>query len=124
MVVNKLPIVLDINIALYYLGGRLIDPLPIGIYYISIITEMELLSYPYLSENEEKQIQSFLSQLLIVNIDRSIKKAAILLRKQYRLKLPDAIIAATSQSLEATLLTNDRQLLNIELFTAQSMSIQ
>ena len=124
MVVNKSPVLLDTNIALYYLGGRLIDPLPIGIYYISIISEMELLSYPHLNPNEEKQIQSFLSQLLIINIDRSVKITAILLRKQYRLKLPDAIIAATSQSLQATLLTNDRQLLNIESLTTQSMSIQ
>ena len=124
MVVNKSPVLLDTNIALYYLGGRLIDPLPIGIYYISIISEIELLSYPHLNPNEEKQIQSFLSQLLIINIDRSVKITAILLRKQYRLKLPDAIIAATSQSLQATLLTNDRQLLNIESLTTQSMSIQ
>lgn len=124
MVVNKSPILFDTNIALYYLGGRLIDPLPAGIYYISIISEMELLSYPHLNENEEKQIQSFLSQLLIINIDRSVKKAAIVLRKQYTLKLPDAIIAATAQSLQATLLTNDRQLLNIESLITQSMSIQ
>ena len=124
MVVNKSPILFDTNIALYYLGGRLIDPLPIGIYYISIISEMELLSYPHLDANEEKEIQSFLSQLLIINIDNSVKKAAILIRKQYRLKLPDAIIAATAQSLQATLLTNDRQLLNIESLTTQSMSIQ
>ena len=83
MVINKLSILLDTNIALYYLGGRSIDPLPIGIYHTSIITEMELLSYPHLSLDEEQQIKSFLSQLLIINIDSTIKKTAISLRKQY-----------------------------------------
>lgn len=124
MVVNKSPILLDTNIALYYLGGRLTVSLPVGTYYVSIITEMELLSYPNLSLSEEQQIQNFLSQLFIVNIDNSIKKMAISLRKQYRLKLPDAIIAATAQSLQAILLTNDLKLSNIESLITQSMPIK
>lgn len=33
-------LVLDTNICLYYLGGRLVDPLPLGQYFVSIITEM------------------------------------------------------------------------------------
>jgi predicted nucleic acid-binding protein len=123
MVVNQSRILLDTNIALYYLGGRLTTPLPKGQYYISIITEMELLSYPNLSSTEEQQIQNFLSQLLIVDINNSIKKMAISLRKQYRLKLPDAIIAATAQSLQAILLTNDNRLCNIGSLLTQSMSI-
>ncbi len=123
MVVKRSPILLDTNIALYYLGGRLTETLPKGEYYISIITEMELLSYPNLSPTEEQQIQNFLSQLLIVNIDNSIKKMAIALRKQYRLKLPDAIIAATAKSLNALLLTNDLKLSNIESLMTRSMPI-
>ncbi|WP_414586202.1 PIN domain-containing protein [Scytonema sp. PCC 10023] len=38
---------------------------------------------------------------------------AIALRKQYKLKLADAIIAATAQSLNATLFTNDVRLTNL-----------
>jgi len=37
---------LDTNIALYLLGGRLEAPLPSGEYGVSVITEMELLSWP------------------------------------------------------------------------------
>ncbi len=36
--------VLDTNIALYHLGNRLGKPLPSGIYFISIITEMTAIS--------------------------------------------------------------------------------
>ncbi|MBE9166236.1 PIN domain-containing protein [Pleurocapsales cyanobacterium LEGE 06147] len=39
------------------------------------------------------------------SIANSIKKMAIALRKQYRLKPPDAIIAATAKSLNTLLLT-------------------
>jgi predicted nucleic acid-binding protein len=121
MVMTQPLIVLDTNIALYYLGGRLTAALPDGSYHISIITEMELFSYPSLSNAEERRIQSFLSELLIVNIDQPIKTMAIALRKQHRLKLPDAIVAATAQSLNALLLSNDAKLSNITTLNTQSL---
>ena len=117
-------IVLDTNIALYHLGGRLTVSMPNGLYHVSIITEMELLSYPNLSQTEEQQVQNFLAQLLIVGIDDLIKDMAIVLRKQHRLKLPDAIIAATAQSLDALLLTSDLKLSNITTLKTQSLPIQ
>ncbi|MCK5233036.1 MAG: hypothetical protein KAR13_22375 [Desulfobulbaceae bacterium] len=51
---------LDTNIILYLLGGKLLKPLPEGIYFASVITELELLSYPSLHPEEEKQIGQFL----------------------------------------------------------------
>ncbi|PHM10709.1 PIN domain nuclease, partial [Nostoc sp. 'Peltigera malacea cyanobiont' DB3992] len=42
-------ILLDTNVVLYFLGGRLVNPLPSGEYFISVITEIELLSDPSLS---------------------------------------------------------------------------
>jgi predicted nucleic acid-binding protein len=93
---SQLVILLDTNIALYYLGGRLAIPIPTGQYHVSIITEIELLSYTSLSPAEEQQIRSFLAQIAIVRIDDAIKNMTITLRKQHRLKLPDAIIAATA----------------------------
>lgn len=49
MELNKRLVVLDTNIVLYLLGGRLANPLPKAQYFISVITEMELLSYPNLT---------------------------------------------------------------------------
>ncbi|HEY9711458.1 MAG TPA: type II toxin-antitoxin system VapC family toxin, partial [Oculatellaceae cyanobacterium] len=89
---------LDTNVVLYFLGGRLTNPLPSGQYFVSVITEIELLSYPSLSPDEEVQICDFLSKITVVGIESNIKDLAIALRKQYRLRLPDAIIAATAQS--------------------------
>ncbi|MBW4691071.1 MAG: type II toxin-antitoxin system VapC family toxin [Lyngbya sp. HA4199-MV5] len=124
MVVNQPLIVLDANIALYYLGGRLTAPLPSGSYHVSIITEMELLSYPNLSQAEEQTIRNFLAQLLIIGIDESIKSIAIALRKQHRLKLPDAMIAATAQSLNALLLTNDLKLASLTTLKTQALPLR
>nr|WP_290439454.1 type II toxin-antitoxin system VapC family toxin [Leptolyngbya sp. 'hensonii'] len=93
-------------------------------YHVSIITEMELLSYPSLSQAEEQHIRNFLSQLLIVGIDESIKNMAIALRKQHRLKLPDAIVSATAQSLNALLFTNDLKLSSISTIQTQSLPIK
>jgi predicted nucleic acid-binding protein len=114
-------LVLDTNAALYHLGNRLGQPLPSGLYFVSIITEMELLSYPGLSSPEAQQIHNFLSHLTIININDSIKNLAIQWRRQYKLKLPDAIIVATTLSLEATLLTNDQQLIKIQDLPTKSI---
>lgn len=116
-------IVLDTNVVLYFLGGRLTNPLPSGQYFVSVITEIELLSYPSLSSDEEVQIRDFLAKITVVELERSIKDLAITFRKQYRLRLPDAIIAATAQVLNATLFTNDVRLANLTEINTQSVQI-
>lgn len=116
-------ILLDTNVVLYFLGGRLTNSLPSGQYFVSVITEIELLSYPSLSPDEEVQIRNFLTKITVVGIESNIKELAIALRKQYRLRLPDAIIAATAQSLNATLFTNDVRLANLTEINTQSVQI-
>jgi len=53
--------VLDTNAILYLLGGKLAQPLPAGQYFISVISEMELLSYPLFEESAQFKIEAFLS---------------------------------------------------------------
>jgi predicted nucleic acid-binding protein len=117
-------ILLDTNIILYFLGGRLVDPLPSGQYFISVITEIELLSYPSLSLEEETQIIDFLNKITVVGVDNNIKNLTIEFRKQYRLRLPDAIIVATAKSLNAILFTNDVRLANLTEINTQSVVAQ
>ncbi|MBW4567304.1 MAG: type II toxin-antitoxin system VapC family toxin [Tolypothrix carrinoi HA7290-LM1] len=116
-------ILLDTNIVLYFLGGRLVNPLPSGQYFVSVITEIELLSYPSLSSDEEIQIIDFLNKITVVGIDNNIKNLTIALRKQYKLRLPDAIIAATAQGLNAMLFTNDVRLNNVTQINTQTVQI-
>ncbi len=115
--------VLDTNVVLYYLGGRLINTLPKGDYAISIITEIELLSYPSLTKEEDRQIKNLFQFLTIVNIDNQIKQLAIDFRRRDRLKLPDAIIVATAKAMAATLLTNDANLGKLTEIKVESVQI-
>ncbi|MEH2066566.1 MAG: hypothetical protein V7K50_30585 [Nostoc sp.] len=68
MVLTQPGIFLDPNVVLYFLGGRLVNPLPSGQYFISVITEIELLSYPSLSLEEETKIIDFLNKITVVYV--------------------------------------------------------
>lgn len=46
-------LILDTNVVLHYLGGRLPNPLEKKQYIISIVTEIELLSYPSIQAVQE-----------------------------------------------------------------------
>ena len=47
-----------------------------------------------------------------IGLDASIEDTTISLKRLYRLKLPDAIIAATAKTYHLELLTLDKQLAN------------
>jgi predicted nucleic acid-binding protein len=117
-------IVLDTNTVLYLLAGRLRDPLPQAQTYISVITEIELLSYPLLSSESESAIYDFLADVSIVDLSKDIKQATINFRRQYRFKLPDAIIVATACHLNAELLTNDIKLLKIAGLSVRALPLK
>ena len=116
-------LVLDTNVVLYHLGNRLQNPLEKKRYAISIITEIELLSYPNIQAEEINIIQNFVAQTTVIELRNSIKIETVALRKKYKLKVPDAIIAATALRLESPLLTNDQKLLNISEIDARSVPL-
>lgn len=117
-------VVIDTNVVIYKLAGHLTQPLPSGPYSVSVITEMELLSYPKLGENEEREIRRFLSGVVVVDLTPHVQAVAIQLRRLYRLKLPDAIVAATSISLGVELLTSDRRLANTPSLQSRLIAIK
>lgn len=83
---------------------------PVESFAVSQITRMELLSFPALTDEERNRIDSFLSSITVILLDEAIETAAIALRRKSRLKLPDAIIAATASVHGLTLLTLDERL--------------
>ncbi len=101
---------LDTNVVIYLQQGRLAAPLPHGRYGISVITEMELLSFAGLTDTQMQWLHRFLDAVVCVELGPDIRASAVLLRRQYRLKLPDAIIAATALVKNATLMTLDQEL--------------
>lgn len=101
----------DTNILLYLLSGdaTIAELLNEKHIYVSFVTELELLGYAGLSAIDLKAIQGIFQEVTIIDINAEIKKEVIALRKQYKLKLPDAIIAATAAVHHLPLLTADKQ---------------
>jgi predicted nucleic acid-binding protein len=77
---------------------------------VSQITRMELLGFPNLADDEEGTILTFLQNCQVLLIDEAVEHLAIHLRRTSHCKLPDAIIAATAQVHQLTLLTLDERL--------------
>ena len=108
--------VLDTNSLIYALNGSV--QIPSYDYMVSIITEMELLSYSKLSKKDEDVIIEMLSNFQTVTLTNTIKESTIKIRKQYNLKLPDSIIVATAIEKRAILVTSDKQLLKLDCVKA------
>lgn len=109
---NGNSLLLDSNIVLYLLNGEetLIPLLEDKQLYLSFITQLELLSFPGISEKETNKIESFIQECIIIEMSTTIKEYTINLRKKFRLKLPDSIIAATSLYINVPLVTADNSL--------------
>ena len=71
---------LDTNVALYLLGGRLAVPLPEGEYGVSVVTEMEMLAWPSLTpeeEEEEARVRAFLGTVELCELSAPIRARAV-----------------------------------------------
>lgn len=99
---------LDTNAVLYYLAGNeCMRPYIKKDFSVSVITEMELLSFPKITNEEEKRIRFFLDRCEIIPLNLEIKDKTIELRRKYASKLPDSIIAATAMEKRLTLVSAD-----------------
>jgi predicted nucleic acid-binding protein len=82
--------------------------------YASVITRMELLSAIRNTEAREATIQELLSFFRIVPLNNEVENTAIVIRRETGLKIPDAVIAASSVVTGAILVTRDRRLANVQ----------
>ena len=84
---------------------------------ISIISQIEFLVFTELSENDRNLFQNFLKRVNVIDLSTnnlSLINAVIEIRKRYRVKLPDSIIAAMAQNNSAILMTGDREFTKID----------
>lgn len=76
--------------------------------YISFISEMELLSKPNITSEQIKTVRDMIDSCILIEMNNKIKSEAIKFRRKHRLKLPDAIVAATAKYLRVPLITMDK----------------
>jgi predicted nucleic acid-binding protein len=109
---------LDTNVVLDYMGNNLTDYAKIVIARIidseinlSVINKIELLGF----SNVEQALIDFVSCSNICQLDDEVVEKTIEVRRLYRIKLPDAVIAATALLYNFSLVTrNTKDFMNIE----------
>lgn len=74
---------------------------------ISAITEIELLCWKSATEKDTEILNSFIHDTMVIELEQSIKLKTVELRKAHKIKLPDAIIAATALVYDFTLLSRN-----------------
>ena len=109
----ELKFLLDSNAIIDFLGAKypaegmnLVNSAVDDIPNISIISKIEVLSYKT-NEEEYEWLQSFFKDALVIELSDDIVSKTIDLWIQYKLKTPDAIIAATALVYNMILITRN-----------------
>lgn len=116
---------LDTNILIYYFNGNMEETIKNNVsiimresFQISVISKMEFLGFPFNVQEKQKAIQ-FIDYAQIKHLSEEIVQRVIEIRQKNRIKLPDAIIAATAIQHRVCLVTRntkDFTSLNIGLY--------
>lgn len=86
---------------------------------ISVITYIELMSIK--NENNISKMKLLLAGFFIAQLTEGIVEQSIRIRRQYSIKTPDAIIAATAMQLKIPLVSGDfvfRKIIGLRLITS------
>ncbi len=105
----------DTNALIYLLNGNsCMRPFLQSKLAFSVISEMELLSFSGITAEEENNIKSLLLDCIEISLSNEIKEKTIEIRKKYKAKLPDAIVAASAIVKNLPLITADKGFNQIE----------
>lgn len=106
--------VIDTNILIYYLNKQLpesvkmqIDEMILSGSSVSIITKIEVLGWQGHDKESFEKARALLSLLEEFALNHTIADCCIQLRSDYKIKLPDAIIAATALVNDKVLVTRN-----------------
>ncbi|MDR2593165.1 MAG: type II toxin-antitoxin system VapC family toxin [Fibromonadaceae bacterium] len=107
--------ILDTNIIIYYLKGQMSsniaafieERLFLGNPNLSVITEIELLGWKSASDEQIEVLKDFIKNSNVLELNENIKNKAIEVRRNYKIKLPDALIAATALVHDFELITRN-----------------
>ena len=104
---------MDSNVVIDYLRGSLpaagmtfMDGVVNDIPKVSIVTQIEVLGFSTTSE-AYKILTDFFEDALVLPLSDEVAQKTIELRKNYKIKLPDAIIAATALAYNLTLISRN-----------------
>lgn len=111
----KIDFIADTNFLVYiHEGNTAVEPFLKYNFGISFISEVELLGFKEITKSEETKLKQLIYDCFNIEWNNKIKEQVIELRKKYTIKLPDAIIAATSIIYSLPLVTADKGFSKIE----------
>ncbi|MDF5728119.1 MAG: type II toxin-antitoxin system VapC family toxin [Rhizonema sp. PD38] len=87
---------------------------------ISVVSQIEFLAFSELSQDDRQLFQMFLQRVEIVDLvasDAVLIEKIIEVRLQYKLKLPDAVIAAMAIQNSASLVSADHEFAKVTMLT-------
>ena len=107
---------IDTNITIYLLDGNMpinaisfLEKIIDNQYFISVVSKMELLGFDFSDVSKNEITAAFVDESDLIGLTDEVVAQTIALRKIKRMKLPDAIIAATALTYNFTLVSrNDK----------------
>ncbi len=111
----SMPLLLDTNVLIYNLQGALSADVKASVRqamdakqaFISVITRIEVLGWKGYNDTTLQQMGQLLSKLAEIPLTEAVVQDTIRIRKQFGLKLPDAVIAASATVQRIALLTGN-----------------
>jgi len=107
--------IFDTNVIIDYIQGNFSDEgaafveslLFENVPNISVITEIEVLCWKHSMEEDIEQYKKFIAKSNVIGLDNDVKLKTIDIRKNNKIKLPDAVIAATALIYDLELITRN-----------------
>jgi predicted nucleic acid-binding protein len=105
----KIDFIADTNFLIYvHEGNQIIEPFLQYNFGISFVSEIELLGFNGITDAEERKLKRLLKDCFEIEWNSKIKEETIEMRRKYKIKLPDAIIASTCLVYGIPLVTADK----------------
>lgn len=103
---------IDTNVAIGYLDDLIPEKGLVFIDYIpeiilSVITRIELLSWQNATKSQTTILENYIGDAEVIDLSEHVVRKTINIRKERRIKLPDAVIAATALVYDLVLLTRN-----------------
>ena len=105
---NGIDFLADTNFLIFTTQGNpIVEPFLDYNIGISFVSEMELLGIFSISKVQKLNMQNIIDECFVIDMNIEIKKKAIQIKQKYKIKLPDAIIAATAILYNIPFITTD-----------------
>ena len=107
---------MDTNVAIDYIGGLLpqkanqwLDTIVENDIAVSVINKIEILGFSTEHQEDMLPFEELVATLELLYVTDNVVNQTIILRKKYKIQLPDAIIAATALVYDLTLLSRNEK---------------